>query len=151
MNFSQPRPVQAFLFLLLFTLMGSSEASQGQRWRWSNPAPHGNNIVDMACNGDFVVQISERGQIYTSPDFKNWTPRDSHTTLDLQAVTFYGNRILITGESGAVLYSDDGVNFVYTNVVTTDWLEGVAASPNLAVAVGDDAAIYTSLNGAWWK
>ena len=125
-------------FVLLALFLVQVQADAGPRWRWSNPAPHGNNIVDMACNNGLVVQVAERGQIFTSLDFDNWTPRDSHTTYDLQAVTFFGNRAIVTGENGTALYSDDGVNFVYTNLVTSDWLIAVAASPSLVVAVGDE-------------
>lgn len=146
-----PAPAWIAGILSLIVLLAPFEATSALRWRWSNPAPHGNNIVDMACNNGLVIQVAERGQIYTSLDFDNWIPRDSHTTYNLQGVTFYGNRAIVTGENGAALYSDDGVNFVYTNLVTSDWLVAVAASSNLVVTVGDSAAIYTSLNGAWWK
>ena len=138
-------------FALLTAFLMAFEATAGLRWRWSNPAPHGNNIVDMACRNGLVVQVAERGQIYTSVDFDNWIPRDSHTTNALQAVTFFGNRIIVTGENGAALYSDDGVNFVYTNLNTLDWLVAVAASSSLVVAVGDEGAIYSSVNGAAWS
>ena len=66
-------------------------------------------------------------------------------------MTFFGNRIIITGANGTVGYSDDGVNFTTTNLNTTNWLVAVAASSNLVVAVGDNAAIYTSSDGANWQ
>ena len=127
-----------------------STASAAAVWRWSNPLPHGNNVVDMACHNGLAVQVAEQGQLYTSGDFVNWFPQNTHSTATLQAVTFLGGRLITTGENGTAIYSDDGASFVLTNLNTDNWLVGVAASSNLAVAVGDNAAVYTSPNGAAW-
>jgi hypothetical protein len=126
------------------------------RWRWSNPSPHGGNVVDMAYAPlQFLgVQVAEHGQIYTSADLDLWLPRDSNTTNSLRAVTFFGTRVVITGENGSVLYSDDGTTFHFSTLLdgpTTDWLEAVTASPALTVAVGDNGAVYTSSSGIAWK
>lgn len=126
------------------------------RWRWSNPLPHGGNVVDMAYSPSLVlgVQVAERGQIYTSGDLDLWLPRDTFLTNALRAVTFFGQRIVVTGENGTVLYSDDGEHFQAGTLVdgpTTDWLEAVAASFTLLVAAGDNGAIYTSATGISWK
>ena len=125
-------------------------------WRWSEPRPHGNNIIDMAFSGalGMAVQVTERGQVYTTTDFTTWTAQTSGTTNALRAVAFLNNRVVITGAYGTVLYADD-VNTAFstgtlTTGATTDWLEGVAASSSLCVAVGDNAAIYTSANGVNW-
>jgi len=119
-------------------------------WNWSNPQPHGNDIVDMVWNGTLGVQVCELGRVYTSPNLIDWYAQASGLTNDLQAVTFLGQRIIVTGANGAIAYSDDGVNFTNASVNTTNWLVAVAASPTLAVAVGDDGVIYTSPNGAAW-
>ena len=50
-----------------------------------------------------------------------------------------------------MLVSDDLTDFYSAGVTTTNWLEGVAASSNVVVAVGDNAAIYVSTNGVSWK
>ena len=126
-------------------------SAQKLAWSWSNPQPHGNDIVDMAWNGTLGVQVCELGQVYTSPNLIDWFPQNSGLTNDLQAVTFFGNRIIITGSDGAIAYSDDGVNFTNCSVNTANWLVSVAASSNLVVAVGDNGAIYTSTNGAKWS
>jgi hypothetical protein len=125
-------------------------SAQNLAWSWSNPQPHGNDIVGMAWNGTLGVQVCDLGRVYTSPDLINWFPQDSHLTNDLQAVTFFGNRIILTGSYGAVAYSDDGVNFTAGSLNTANWIVSVAASPNLVVAVGDNGALYTSTDGAAW-
>jgi len=120
-------------------------------WSWSNPQPHGNDIVDMAWNGTLGVQVCELGQVYTSPDLIDWFSQNSSLTNDLQAAKFFGNRIIITGANGAIAYSDDCVNFTNCSVNSEgDWLVSVAASSNIVVAVGDNGVFYTSTDGATW-
>src|SRR5436189_3657773 len=84
--------------------------------------------------------------LYTSDDLSTWLPRDSGVTNALRAVTFFGPRIVITGESGLVLYADSPAVFKpgTLDAPTADWLEAVAASPQTVVAVGDNGAVYTS-------
>jgi hypothetical protein len=132
----------------------SAAATFPLRWRWSNPAPHGNNVIEMAYSSSLglAVQVAERGQIYTSDGLDFWTPRDSFTTNALRSVTFFGGRIIVTGENGTALHADSVTDFraATVNPVTTDWFEGVTAGPGLLVAVGDNAAIYTSATGTNW-
>ena len=130
--------------------LAPAERTAPLTWRWSNPTPHGANIVDVAHVNGLAVQVGERGQIFTSTDFEYWTPRDSHTTRSLRGVTFLGGRIVISGESGTILFADDPTEFFLNNLATTDWLESVAASTNLVVAVGDNGAVYTSSNAVSW-
>jgi hypothetical protein len=124
--------------------------AQKLAWSWSNPQPHGNDIVGLAWNGTLGVQVCDMGRVYTSPNLIDWYPQNSNLTNDLQAVTFFGNRIIITGSYGAVAYSDDGVNFTASSLNTANWIVSVAASPTLVVAVGDNGALYTSSDGAAW-
>src|SRR5579859_19679 len=131
--------------------LGSLNAP-GAVWHWSNPMPHGNNIVGLGFYNGLTIEACDAGQIYTSDDLNLWLPRNTNTTYALQAVAVLGNRVIVTGENGSVFYSDDGVNYTYTNLLTGgDWLVAVTASSSLAVAVGDNAAIYTSTDGAWWN
>jgi hypothetical protein len=120
-------------------------------WRWSNPAPHGANVVDLAANSDLTVQVGERGQIYLSDDWQTWIPRDTYTTAALRGATFFNGRLVISGEAGTIMFADDPWNFHGLTLGTTDWLESVAASTNLVVAVGDNAAIYTSADAVNWQ
>jgi hypothetical protein len=144
--------------MLLLALAASvSAVDLPLRWRFSNPAPHGNNVVDMAYQAGTPgtwVHVAERGQIYTSADLDLWIPRASGTTKALRAVTFFGSRVVVTGEAGTVLYADALDAFLpgtLNDNNTNDWLEAVAASPTLLVAVGDNGAIYTSQNGIQWR
>lgn len=155
-----PLKGRACVLLLVGVLcLGWSNLCQGVdfplRWRWSNPRPHGANIVDMAVGGSgLAIQVAEAGQIFSSADLNLWIPRASGTSNDLRAVTFLGGRILITGANGTVLYADAVDDFRPGTLITgatADWLEAVASSASLGVAVGDNGAIYTSTNGVYWR
>ena len=152
--------VLCFVFGVLLSAAPSSATTATVnyplRWRWCNPDPHGGNVVDMAYSPllSLAVQVAERGQIYTSSDLDLWLPRDTFLTNALRAVTFFGQRVIITGENGVVLYADDLNQFQSGTLVdgaTTDWLEAVTDSAGLLVAAGDNGAIYTSASGATWK
>jgi hypothetical protein len=119
-------------------------------WQWSNPWPHGNNIIDLAYTNGLWVQVAERGQLYTSTDQLGWTPQDTHTSRALRAVTFFRNQILAVGEN-TVIVTGPSSALNATELGSSDWLEGVAASPQLAVAVGDNGAVYTSSDGQSWQ
>src|SRR5437773_1763252 len=135
--------------LLFFPSLDSHAVNFPLRWRWSNPRPHGNNVLDMAYSPalGLGVQVAERGQVYSSDDLSTWLPRDSGVTNALRAVTFFGRRIVITGEAGAVLYADSPADFKPGTLLdgpTGDWLEAVAASPQIVVAVGVNWSAETS-------
>ncbi len=140
------------LWLIIVCSVGAAQPGAAQKlaWAWSNPQPHGNDIVGMAWNGTLGVQVCELGQVYTSSDLINWFPQNSNLTNDLEAVTFFGNRIILAGANGAVAYSDDGINFITNSLHTTNWIVSLAASSNLVVAVGDNGALYTSTTGTNW-
>ncbi len=140
------------LAVLLVASMLSARAQGVPEWRWSHPLPHGNNVADLAFRGGLYAHVTDHGGIYTSTNRLVWDRRASGTLTDLRGVAWFGSRLLVTGEAGTVLWSDDGVRFQAGAITakTTDWLEGVAASATRAVAVGDNAAIYTSSDGKSW-
>jgi hypothetical protein len=140
------------LFLGCFFLaIPAHSAASPLTWRWSNPLPHGNNIVDMLHTNGVYLQVSERGQIFSSTDLDLWRPHQSHTTNYLRAATYFKGQFIITGQNGSIVSGASLDNLQFRGLGTSDWLEGVAASPDLVVAVGDQAAIYTSANGQTWQ
>ena len=142
--------IRFWLAMFFCVTLATPLSAQNPVWSWSNPQPHGNDVVGMAWNGTLGVQVCELGRVYTSPNLIDWYPQNSGLTNDLQAVTFFGKRIIVTGANGAIAYSEDGVNFTNCSVSTTNWLVAVAASPKVAVAVGDNGVLYTSTDGAKW-
>ncbi|MFN0066313.1 MAG: WD40/YVTN/BNR-like repeat-containing protein [Limisphaerales bacterium] len=141
------------LLAVLFGGMAAPAPDLPLRWRWSNPRPHGNNLNDLAVRSGRHVAVGDRGRVYASEDLASWTVLPTPTTRQLRAVTFFGARIIATGEAGTILYSQgsDPFSVAQLNPPTEDWLEGIAASPTLAVAVGDNGAIYTSVTAFAWQ
>jgi hypothetical protein len=140
----------------IFTLFASSAVNFPLTWRWCNPSPHGANIVDFAYSSPLTlaVHVAERGQLFSSTDLDLWLPRDTGVTNALQGATFFGQRLIVVGENGLVLYADDLSQFHPGTLVdgpTTDWLVAIDRSPSLLVAAGDNGALYTSTTGISWK
>ena len=138
--------------VLAFLLVLSTRPSCALPWRWSNPLPHGNNVADLVQNSTWgYVQVTDFGQIYTSSDLSAWQRTDSGTRQALRSAAFRGTRLVVVGESGLVLWSDQPGTLNTVRLGTTNWLEGVAASTNQLVAVGDNASIYTSTDAINWS
>ena len=147
-------PIWGFSFLALALCAVTAAAEvRSERWRWSNPLPHGNNVLDMKVAGDLALQVGDAGALYVQQSGGRWSP--AHTGVDnyLRSTAFFGERMVATGEAGMILWSDDGIDFHQAQLTpanTMDWFEGVTASGQRLVAVGDNGAIYTSTNGAAW-
>lgn len=80
----------------------------GERWRWSNPLPHGNNVLDMLVTTDLGVQVGDGGTIYVRrTDRERWAPAVSGVTNYLRSVAMMGERLIVSGENGCILWSDE--------------------------------------------
>ena len=125
-------------------------------WHWSNPLPFGNNIADLI--GDPArgyVAVADHGQIIVSNDFSEWFSLETGTRKYFRAAAFHSlggdtNSVVVSGEAGLILRLDAARNVSTTDLGTSDWLEGVAASSTRLVTVGDHAAIYSSEDGTNW-
>jgi len=147
------RAAAAFLLLSFFLCAtGFAGDINFEHWRWSNPLPHGNNVLDMLVAGQVAVQVGDGGRVYLQREDERWAPAITGVTNYLRGVAMMGNRYIVVGESGCILWSDDGKAFqgAQLSPATDDWFEGVAASDQRAVAVGDWGSIYTSTNGVNW-
>lgn len=144
------RLLSSLSVILLVAASSVQAQTNAASWRWSNPLPHGGNVFDMTSGLGVKVQVAERGQLYTSEDLLLWLPKVTGTTNALRAVTFFGDRLVVTGEKGTVLYGDSLEDLQLVDLGTTNWLEAVTASANLIMAVGDNGSVYTSSDGAAW-
>lgn len=152
-NSRRIRQIGLLLLGCTFAVRGDAANVEQLKWRFSNPGPHGNNVVNMDWSSSLGlgIQVCERGRFYHSTNLVDWSLGESGTTKSLRGVTFFNDRIVITGEAGTVLWGDS-VDHLQPGTIdaTDDWLEDVAASTNLVVAVGDFGAIYTSADGVSW-
>lgn len=126
--------------------------AQPLTWQWSNPLPHGNNCYDLAISNWLAFVAGDRGRFYTSSDYEFWIPRETGTVRALRGIAFLGNRVVITGENGTVVHAplDALDRSSVVNLGTEDWIESVAVGNGIAVAVGDNGAVYTSSDALQW-
>jgi len=145
--------------LLVLSLLWLGLATQSLKggttnlhWRWSNPLPFGNNITALAFSSTNLPYIAacERGQLYSSSDLTTWQRHDTGTRRALRAAVYFGDRLIVTGESGLVLSGWNADELGLVDLGTDNWLEGLGVSTSLVVAVGDNGAIYTSPDGVTW-
>jgi hypothetical protein len=139
---------------LSLALLSSTNAGdvRRERWRWSNPLPHGNNVFDMLVTSDFAVQVGDGGTVYLQGLDERWAPVSTGVSNYLRGIALMGDRLVVVGENGGIFWSDDGQKFQPAQIspATANWFEGVAASSQRAFAVGDNGAIYSSTNGVSW-
>lgn len=143
-----PRLLIAFLSCLL--LAPSIAQSHLPSWRWANPLPHGNTVFDLHPFGSSLLQLCEKGRIYASTDLTNWTTYTTPVSTALRSALTFKNNLLVSGETGTVLFGPSPQSLIPYNLPTTNWIEGLAASSSLAVAVGDNATIYSSADATNW-
>jgi len=139
----------------LAAALAGLQAAAGQplQWRWAHPLPHGNHIYDLAAAPDGrIIQVGDRGRVYTSFDLALWTPRPVPTQKALRGVTAFGDRIIICGEAGLILHTlTNSLNqWTLVDLGTEDWLESVAGGEGTVAAVGDNGAVAVSTNCADW-
>lgn len=139
---------QGWALIALLWLAPFGQAAQ--LWRFSNPRPHGNNIYEMSFEHGVVWQVGDRGSIYTSRDLDTWFPHDSGTTKSLRGISFFKGDPVISGEGGVIVTRAPQSKFKALSLNTADWLEGVAASADVVVTVGDNGAIYSSNDTTNW-
>ena len=63
----------------------------------------------------------------------------------------WGTRSYISGSAGTIVSGEFPWALSVRDLGTSDWLEGIASSTNLIVAVGDNGAIYKSSDGSEWE
>lgn len=96
-------------------------------------------------------QVGDRGQVYTRDDIYGWDAHSIGTSNSFRSLTFFGEEVFISGARGTIAYGTSPTNLVLQSLQTEDWLEGITASADRIVAVGDNGAIYTSTNGRDWE
>lgn len=139
---------------VFFALMAGTGRARAQgtnlTWRWSNPAPFGNSIADLAWRTNrLYLAVGDRGSLWAASALPNWWRVKTGTTASLRGAAYLGDRAIVVGEGGVILWSD-GAEFQSVSTGRTQWLESVAASADRVVAVGDGGAVMVSTNGIDW-
>jgi Na+-translocating ferredoxin:NAD+ oxidoreductase RnfE subunit len=143
----------AFRILAALCLIPGAALAQGTNltWRWSNPAPFGNSIADLAWRTNrLYLAVGDRGSLWAASALPDWSRVKTGTAAALRGVAYLGDRAIVVGEGGVILWSD-GSQFQTASTGRTQWLESVAASTDRAVAVGDGGVVMVSTDGIDWK
>src|SRR5947209_7478023 len=116
--------MSALHLLWLIPIASMLTASAAPLWRFSNPKPHGNNILDLGldASGNYW-EIGDRGRLYISPDLDTWFPQETGTTRSLRSLIFFKNSAVISTEAGGILAGPSADALSFVDLGTSDWLE----------------------------
>ncbi|MBN2164396.1 MAG: hypothetical protein JXR25_03450 [Pontiellaceae bacterium] len=109
--------------------------------------------MDMFLSSDLAMQVGDGGAIYVQQADSRWVPCESGVTNYMRGAALMDRRLLAVGSYGCILWSDDAHRFhpALSDVATGDWFEGVAASTERAVCVGDNGSVYVTADGTNWS
>ena len=124
-------------------------SSDGAKWI-QHESPGRLNMVDPALGGGFeAFSIGLGGYNYPeSPDGLAWTRRHSHSKLT--GAVHGGGLIVATTGSGELVTSPDGVNWTTRDTPSHEWMQSVAWTGTMFVAVGHGQTVLTSSDGIVW-
>jgi len=154
-----------------FTIVGESgdtlSSADGITWVKQGSGTHLD--LDGITTGDagLIMAAGKSGTILTTTNGTNITLIDGGTSNDLHGVGFGTwrepivgppgppsfrtvKRYVAVGDSGAIVSSDDGINWVPRTSPTNAALKAVTYGGSLFVAVGAFGTIVTSSNGIDW-
>jgi len=126
----------------------------GSSWVVAN-SPTSNALYGVTYgNGEFVA-VGAKGTVLTSSDGANWALQavTANPQLDLKGVAYNGASMFVAvGAAGTLVASADG-GATWTSqapIATGNTLNAVTFGKQF-VAVGDNGAIFTSLDGLTWQ
>lgn len=123
-------------------------------WRAAPGATSGYDVV--YANGIYAAQLGNLGaNMITSTDLVTWTTRliVGNTTVGITRLFYLNNMFLsVTGSSGWIVVSTDGITWVLTQVPinTNNTINDMAYGAGLFVVIGTGGVIATSPNGYSW-
>ncbi|WP_243445797.1 WD40/YVTN/BNR-like repeat-containing protein [Polymorphobacter arshaanensis] len=113
-------------------------------------------IRDVAWDGTQFIAVGQANVspttlIMTSPDGLNWYRRTGPlATRPLYSIAQGAGLLVVTGTSGAIFTSTDGINWITATSNTTSNLFSVIWTGTQFVAVGAAGRIVTSSDGVTW-
>jgi hypothetical protein len=153
--------------LALVTIAEVAQADPLDIWTLSSPLPPQIGLSAIAYAQEQFVAVGWPGAILTSADGVNWTQRQA-SIQDTTNSAFYGiafgkgqfvavgetSRVggnIVLGETGTIVTSTDGVNWVQRQSTQTP-LKSIVYGNGQFVAVSDfDTTMLTSADGANWE
>lgn len=107
-------------------------------------------VVDKV--GDSSNHLSAEFEVVGIPQIGEWTGRLAGLPFALNDVLWDGDNYVVVGDSGVILTSDDGIDWVERESSTDASLYAIAYHGSDIVAVGDNATVLLSSdNGESWS
>ena len=103
-----------------------------------------------ATDGTTALVVGTSGAIRITTNGTNWSPVNSNTTQNLNAVRYINSNFVAVGNSGTLTTSADGLNWTQRTTLTTAVLTSVAFGNTRYVAVGASGVITYSTNLSTW-
>lgn len=124
----------------------NSAASDGSMW-----IAAGEGVI-VSSSDSYIWRETYTGNATLNYEFFGTTALDANLVPGFVAVGsgLTSNATANLVSTGIAVYSADGINWTDSALVTDKALYGVAANENFVVAVGEDGAIFTSINGIDW-
>ena len=149
--------VYSFIFPFIFILlMVFSAAVPLHSAKWEQIKRDG-SLPAFRCvqyGGGIFVAAGNEGIMYTSPDSKNWTKRNSGTKWPLYDMVYENGMFIIVGKFGLIMSSTDGINWTVRNPDTPDQesLTSIAYNgTDTFIAAGWWGRIMKSSDGINWS
>ena len=125
-------------------------SDDGATWKEGQRLNETGNAITFA-NGRFTI-AGNRGEIYTSVDGANWTPRATPSPKNLNGIAWGNDLFVAAGDTGAILTSRDGIRWddsLTRSLGAEDYYE-VVFNAGVFIIVGENGFIAHSPNGKAW-
>jgi len=112
-----------------------------------------NPLLGIGYGGETFVAVGRACEIVTY-DGTSWTKRadpDALCSADLNDVAHSGTRFVAVGNSGTILWSNDGTSWSSATSGVSSDLYAITYGNNMFVAVGASGTILTSTDGISWE
>jgi PKD repeat protein len=142
----------------------ASHSLDGLDWQWSQITAPGLSLVTATSNGTVAVAAGRGGAItFSRDDGRHWKPANTFIGLDLYGLAGDETAAVMAAgspqqSSGAILYSQDLVNWDVVYDMGAESIYGVARGDDYFVAVGvinelwtGGAMILRSTDGRQWQ
>jgi hypothetical protein len=141
-------PLLPAIILFLIEILSGTCFSQST-WESQNPLPNGSFLISLTYGNNQFVALGRSCSIWTSPNGKIWSIKNSGIAKDLESVAYGDSQFVAVGRDG-IFTSSDGALWALKMPGISKRLNAVIYADSQFVTVGDSGTILTSVDGATW-
>ena len=129
---------------------GTDPGNPSNGFKWANPLPQGDSLLDVIWNGSEFVAVGTGGSILTSGNGQSWSLSHSAAANFLNGIAWSGTQYVVVGNQGTILtHAPNESDWTARNSGTKKHLFDIAWTGNIFVAVGDGVVVSSS-DGVNW-